>query len=119
MTRRFTWISGCCFSNRLTSAVQYGWVWLLYSAITTLIVPDELPPDPELPLLPPQAATASAVATVTTPAIRPAPSLVSFMTIPPADVADHSNYLGLFIKDDFIIMGHAAWRGQERCCTVH
>jgi hypothetical protein len=66
-------------------------VWLLYWAITTLIVPDELLPDPLVPLLPPQAATVSAAATVVMAAMRPAPSLVSFTTIPPhLPVADHS-----------------------------
>jgi hypothetical protein len=58
---------------------------VLYAAITTLIVPAELPPEPLallllLLLLPPQAAIASAAAT---PAATPVPSLVNLTTMPP------------------------------------
>ena len=63
MTRRLTVIFGFCFSKRCTRAVQYGWLLLLSCAMTTLIVPDELLPDPPpLPLPQPAITTAAAQA---------------------------------------------------------
>ena len=76
MTRRLTLIVEFAFSKRDTSEVQYGWDLLLYWAITTLMVPDELLPDPPPLLLPPHAASVTAAAQAPArPGPAPGPSV--------------------------------------------
>src|SRR5580693_9174309 len=97
MTLSWTLIFGYFFSKLATSDFQYGAVRLLYCAMTTLIVPLALPPEPPPlllvpPLLPPQpAASATAPTAATAPAdlahrarqaLR-APRLIDITKVPP------------------------------------